>query len=86
MDDDPQRRRGPLTPDELAELRFEAGGPDLAAYGKAAYEAYRKWAGGKSLVTQAPLPAWDELSTPIQRAWIAAAGVVLEVARSVGDL
>ncbi len=41
--------------------------------GKAAYEAYRKDAGGKSLVSGQPIPEFDVLPEAIQHAWNEAA-------------
>jgi len=49
------------------------GGPSL---GEAAYVGYFKACGGKSLVSGAPLPSWDEQSAPIRAAWESAAGAV----------
>ena len=37
--------------------------------GQGAYEAYVRAAGGKSLVSGAPLPAWDSLPVAIRHAW-----------------
>lgn len=55
-------------------------------YGKIAYEAYSRDTKGRSLISGDPLPQWDELSTPIQHAWIAAAFAVMDTAKSVGDI
>ena len=44
---------------------------------RTAYEAYVADAGGVSLATGAPLPAWDALSPAIQSAWLAAAVAVV---------
>ncbi len=46
-------------------------------YGQAGYEAYRNHTDGKSLVTGAELPPWDELGPEIQEAWNVAAVAVL---------
>lgn len=55
------------------------------AYGRCAYEAYSVSAGGKSLVTGDPLPAWDELPAPVRAAWIAAALAVASVVSDTGE-
>ena len=47
-------------------------------YGKIAYEAYCQCSGGKSLVSGAKLPPWEELSPEIRRAWEWAADAVLD--------
>lgn len=54
-------------------------------FGDIAYEAYRQVADGKSLVTGALLPVWDELPERIREAWESAAEAVrtAEQARSV---
>lgn len=41
-----------------------------------AYEAYRDFADGKSLVSGAVLPAWHNLGPEIRQAWRAAADAV----------
>jgi hypothetical protein len=46
-------------------------------FGQIAYEAYCEAAGGRSLVSGDPLPAWADLPGPIQDAWDAAAAAVL---------
>lgn len=46
--------------------------------GRVAYEAYCKASGGKSLVSGAPLPAWDALCQEIRDAWDAAADAVID--------
>lgn len=56
------------------------------AYGKIAYDAYVKQAGGVSLVSGVTLPEWDALPTEIQRAWIAAGIAVIDTAKSVSDI
>jgi hypothetical protein len=43
-----------------------------------AYEAYFEKAGGKSLATGQPLPAWHVLPVEIQEAWEAAATAVVK--------
>lgn len=55
-----------------ASLPYIAEGIESAA--EAAYEAYRAQAGGRSLATGAPIPAWSGLMPSIQQAWKAAAG------------
>jgi hypothetical protein len=47
---------------------------DLA---KTAYAAYGEATGGKNFRGE-PMPAWDDLGTPIQTAWVAAAGAVFK--------
>lgn len=42
-----------------------------------AYEAYRADTDGKSLVSGQPIPEWDKLSSPIKKAWGAAADAVI---------
>jgi hypothetical protein len=49
-------------------------GPGEVSPGRAAYEAYALVSDGKSLVSGAPLPAWDEQRPEIREAWRAAAG------------
>jgi hypothetical protein len=43
------------------------------SFGKAAYAGYLKRCGGKSLVSGAPLPTFDEQAPEIRAAWDAAA-------------
>lgn len=45
--------------------------------GKVAYEGYRAFSDGKSLVSGQPIPEWEMLSEPIQLAWMAAADAVV---------
>jgi hypothetical protein len=47
------------------------------AGGRIAYEAYSDAIGGRSFVTNTPLPPWDEVDPLIRKAWIAAAQAVL---------
>jgi len=47
-------------------------------FGQIAYEAYCADTGNKSLVSGAPLPAWDALSPEIKKAWQAAANAVVD--------
>lgn len=42
-----------------------------------AYEAYGKSTGGKNFQGD-PMPAWDDLPQPIQDAWDAAVGAVID--------
>ena len=44
--------------------------------GRTAYQAYSEASGGKSLVSGAALPQWDDVPAMIQTAWIAAAQAV----------
>lgn len=46
--------------------------------GKIAYDRYREKAGGRSLVTDDPLPFWDDLTQPVRDAWDAAGMAVAE--------
>ena len=46
-------------------------------YGQIAYEAYCADSGGKSLVSGAPLPTWEETKPEIRGAWHAAANAVV---------
>ena len=50
-------------------------------YGKTAYEAYRQWAGGKSLVSRQPIPPWEGLSADIRDAWEMSAKAVVDEVR-----
>jgi len=50
--------------------------------GKIAYDVYREKAGGRSLVTDDPLPYWHDLSPRVRACWDAAA---LAVAEFVGS-
>lgn len=54
--------------------------------GKLAYEAYCKSTGGKSAVTGAELPAWDDQSPEIQEAWEAAAQAAVLMVTRVDNL
>ena len=44
--------------------------------GKVAYEGYFKSCNGKSLISGASLPTWDQQSAQIRTAWQAAADAV----------
>lgn len=50
----------------------------LKSYGQIAYEAYLKYSDGKSLVSGATLPRWEDLAGNIRDAWLAAAQAVVE--------
>lgn len=45
--------------------------------GQVAYEAYFAASDGKSLISGAPLPGWDDQADPIKDAWQAAAEAVI---------
>ena len=47
------------------------------SYGQIAYEGYFESCGGRSLISGAPLPAWESQSPEIQKAWAQAAGDVI---------
>jgi hypothetical protein len=44
--------------------------------GSIAYEAYRSFSDGKSLISGQPIPDYDKLPQPIKDAWMAAAKAV----------
>ena len=46
--------------------------------GQVAYEAYSAFSAGRSLISGAPLPAWDAQAPGIEGAWEAAADAVLD--------
>lgn len=52
---------------------FEEGQFNL---GRVAYEGYFKQCGGKSLISGAPLPKWEDQSLAIREAWAYAAECV----------
>jgi len=52
----------------------------LVSYGQLAYEAYRSSSGGKSLVSGAELPPWDDLPEDIRDAWCDAGHAVAQQA------
>lgn len=55
--------------------------------GQVAYEGYLAHSGGRSLVTMAPLPSWEEQAGAIREAWEQAAGAVLaEYGDDAGDM
>lgn len=45
--------------------------------GKVAYDGYRDFSDGKSLISGQPIPEWEKLPENIQQAWEAAARAVL---------
>lgn len=47
-------------------------------YGRIAYEAYFKTCGGKSLISGAPLPSYDDQRPEIRAAWEAAGRAAVE--------
>jgi hypothetical protein len=47
-------------------------------FGKEAYEAYFEYSKGKSLISGAKLPKWEDQKIEIQEAWGAAANAVLK--------
>jgi hypothetical protein len=47
------------------------------SFGRLAYDAYARKAGGRSLVSGDRLPPWDDLDQKIKDAWLAAASAVL---------
>jgi hypothetical protein len=47
--------------------------------GKANYEGYFKRCEGKSLISGAPLPTWENQSEEIQDAWCEGASAVLDL-------
>ncbi len=51
---------------------------DEYLYAKRAYEAYKKYTGGVSLVSKMPLPKFDDLAREIKEAWRLAADAVLD--------
>lgn len=48
----------------------------MVRLGKIAYDAYFRFSDGKSLISGAPLPAWENQDPQIQAAWDAAAEAV----------
>jgi hypothetical protein len=46
---------------------------EFVRYGRANYDGYCESSGGKSLVSGADLPGWDDLKDEIRVAWIHAA-------------
>lgn len=47
------------------------------SFGQMAYEAYFRASEGKSLISGAPLPTWEQQDPRIQSAWETAAGAVV---------
>jgi hypothetical protein len=58
---------------------------EIPELGEIAYVGYFKASDGKSLVSGAPLPAWDEQSPDIRRSWNLAAMAVVDRWREAGD-
>lgn len=52
----------------------------MRTLGQIAYEAYRNCSNGKSLVSGAPIPTWENLSAEIRAAWELAAFAVKQEA------
>lgn len=53
---------------------------EIPSLGQVAFEAYAKNTSGRSLVSGAQLPVWDQLKPDIRQAWeVAAAAVQDEV-------
>jgi len=50
----------------------------MKTYGRIAYEAYRTFSDGKSLVSGQVLPVWDILPSKLKEAWEAAAQAVID--------
>ena len=50
----------------------------MRSLGEVAYEAYRKYADGKSLLTGLSIPPWSALSEEIKAGWEAAGEAVRE--------
>lgn len=55
----------------------------MKSYGQTAYDAYFKYCDGKSLISGAPLPAWEDQAQNIRDAWCKAGEAV--VAQSVEE-
>lgn len=58
----------------------------MESLGKAAYEAYSRKTGGRSLVTGAMLPGWDGLKPDIRVAWDAAAAAAITMSAGLSNL
>lgn len=58
---------------------------EIPELGEIAYVGYFKASDGKSLVSGAPLPAWDEQEFPIRQAWNLAAMAVVDRWSEPGD-
>lgn len=54
-------------------------------YGQIAYQAYCGFSGGKSLISGAPLPGWDELPRAIRDAWEVAGYAVADANAQVRE-
>jgi hypothetical protein len=67
------------------DIEREAEGTDVKpTLGNVAYNGYRKASGGKSLVTGAPIPPWDDMPEAIKDAWDMAAGEVIYFYNQLG--
>lgn len=55
------------------------------ALGRVAYDAYLEASAGRSLVSGAALPHWDEQAMEIQRAWAYAAETVVRWYRELSQ-
>ena len=55
-------------------------------YGQVAYEGYFAACDGKSLISGAPLPKWEDQAVAIQNAWGAAAAAVRDAHKAVEDV
>lgn len=70
-----------VTAEKLVETNLES----QLSLGREAYEAYCRSSGGKSLVSGADLPTWENLSDEIKSAWkCSAAWVAGRVMRKFG--
>jgi hypothetical protein len=54
-------------------------------FGNVAYNAYRTASGGRSLVTGAPIPPWDDMPEAIKDVWDASAGEVIFYYNQLGQ-
>lgn len=50
-------------------------------YARVAYNGYRNYTGGKSLVSNQPIPEWESLNPKIKEAWGAAADAMYSAIR-----
>ena len=58
---------------------------EIRELGEVAYAGYFKASGGKSLISGADLPAWDEQAPEIRQAWNLGAMAVVDYWREAGD-
>lgn len=58
---------------------------EIRELGEVAYVGYFKASGGKSLISGAGLPAWDEQAPEIRQAWNLGAMAVVDYWREAGD-